>query len=945
MPEPRPLRPRSSSAAWDNPSKLCGRRCCRCPVLNKIIYEPVGAASEAWSLLGPHLSARARALASTEATFSIHMAMVGDSEQNAAPYVIFCVEDGDLQTALRDDGILNDLLGEYPEIAIGFSPNLPQHLADDVSDDASSVEHHQGGELPSDAVGEGHGIVMSPSSNPPQHLPQDMSSAGLHQDGTQAAPVIPYHVWATDANPRIGIRFYVQPRNGGPCRMSTGGPVFRHGERTYQTTVRHVFFRSEQPQTASAQPSFQFDLDMDDSDAEDDDSPGTRSPDLGSEVSYHSEQDESPGTPFTPFSSYASPSPMEGLEVDYHDLNMGRIPQGAVHIGNAVPETVEGVQRAVDVALVEVNVGDSDPNIICFDPFDSTRRMRVTRPVDFPVDLTEERDWRAPVVVVTPGGPVCGRLLQTVAYIKPRHQREFLEVYPLILEEGMELEAGYCGSVVVLIRNDEALMLGHVVFGHPDTNVAYILPMQGIVRDIARALHLRSNHEISLHHGGGLPIRLQEAWNFRTEFASPQFYRELGEDVMPAAHKLHGLIKAVGKLEKKVTDSARTFLRKMVRTDAVSVANQSFADLFFQLPPEIRDQVICHLNFREAISLRHVSQRFRSEVTVNGSAISKRFLVSNPLPPLARSLYPHDSPDLAHIDMVGRSHAVAWRLADHVVQWLRNDILLYGSRFQQEAFQPRKVRMKQRLLPSLLVLGRYFDLCRDSLEEEAQGKTGYRNAPIAFAFERRMMGALTDELIFQTSDVALVLVGFLRRTMRPPSKYGAVERTLRLGRTRPPSNQEIAAVLYHGGLETMTAILDLEALDKKETAIRAYCTTPQPRKAAWLDEPEDTSEDSPGGLGAGEQRQQLDLRALLPRLPDLDRVWRPCGEAVLRERGAIRGPRDLNTFPVIMRDLLHAGETSADRLYRQGHDLWHALSDREKRGRASPSARPSLLRR
>ncbi|KAK3356564.1 hypothetical protein B0T25DRAFT_136824 [Lasiosphaeria hispida] len=98
----------------------------------RTFWEPVGPVVSAWPLLGPLLSARAQALAGPDAAFSIHMAMVGDSTETAIPNVVFCVDDSVLQQAIRDDGVLNDMLSAYHlSIGMDFSRILPRFLAQD----------------------------------------------------------------------------------------------------------------------------------------------------------------------------------------------------------------------------------------------------------------------------------------------------------------------------------------------------------------------------------------------------------------------------------------------------------------------------------------------------------------------------------------------------------------------------------------------------------------------------------------------------------------------------------------------------------------------------------------------------------------------------------------------------------------------------------------------
>ncbi|KAK4455201.1 hypothetical protein QBC34DRAFT_433414 [Podospora aff. communis PSN243] len=822
----------------------------------------------------------------------MHMVMIGEVAETAAPHVMICLDDCELQCALRGDGPLNNTIRDnHPPIEMDLCSNMPQLLANS-----------------------GSSTDMAKRASP---IPSTTS----------------YSVWSTEAEPKIGARLYVACDDGGPPRTATAGPVFSHGNKHYQTTVRHVFFRQEDATGLPSEPSFGPELDMDDPKPEDGDNG-----DRGTGGPVTSSSAHSTTKAFSP-QRYASAPPSPGEQYQKYGPGKGKdpeIPRGAFYIGKAVPETVQGPQRAIDYALIEVQASDDvDPNLISYDPSDSSKKLRVTRPAN----MTRLRP-QTPVIVATPSGPVSGTLLATKAYIKPRFQRQSTALYPLVLDDQMELGSGDCGSPVVLVRGDEVHMLGHILFGHPGTAVAYLLPMTAIIEDMAMILGpLTPDGSISLQP----PPREKDtrAQNKRTEFASPKFYKDLEESVMPKTRRGRGLF---GKFIEKLGNARSLIKAKEEKEEVVSQPGSlSFEDLFFQrLPPELRDQVIDCLTFREAMNLRHVSTRFRAAVSVNGHAISRRFLIKNPLPPLAQDLYPHPSPDLTHIDMVGHHHAVAWRLADHVVQWLRRDMFLYGSRFQKQQFQPKKVRMKQRLLPSLLLLGRFFEMCRLSLEEQGRKGETDRTDPITFEVSKDLMRLCGNELLFQTQDVALVLVTFLRRTMRAPSKYGTVEKTLRKSRVDPPPDSEIAAVLYHGGLEMMVNILDLEKLDKKVAAVREYCaplSAPIPAKGsssqeAVLDSVL-TGYEKQGSLSdATPKSERFDIHPLLRRLPNMDDVWRPSAEAVLIERAAIRGERDLNSFSVALKELIRESETRADALYRNGHDLWHALSDSEQRHRS-----------
>ncbi|KAK0614650.1 hypothetical protein B0T14DRAFT_312155 [Immersiella caudata] len=883
----------NTSLEWMARSQLCGRQVYFDPRRGMTFWEPAGLLAEAWPVLGPLVSTRTQALALRlpAAAFSIHFAMIGESPQTTTPNVVFCLEDDALREAIRNDGRLRDIMSStFPPIELHFCPNLPKLLAADAPE-----------------------VQLQPPQN---------------ANAIPSGP--PYGVWTTAAGPKVGTRIYVAGRNGGSPRIATAGVVFRHGDTTIQTTVRHVFFPLDTTSAALTNPSFSSDLVLEDSDDDDEDDPcSSTGESTNDELVEGDEQDgRSPqATPNTSFSAQES-SPFD-IEIGHAPENgkAPEIPRDATRIGSALRHTVEGAQRAVDCALVEVQAGENaDPNFFSYDPFDPTRGFRVTKLANI-----KNMPSGAPVLVATPTGLVKGALGTTLAYFKPKYQRESLAAYPLTLDAGMALKEGDCGSVALHIQAEEVSLLGHVVFGHP--GIVYILPIDLLFEDMARVLRLRPE-EIQLHPGP------PHARNVRTEFASRKFFTSMGEPAMPRRRPLRGLLRKVG----EKMDSARTrALVVMERRKGVVEFTYSFHHLFFRLPPEIRDEVVNCLEFRDAMSLRRVSRSFRHAVSVNGLGISKRFLDENPLPPLALQLYPHAAPDLAHVHMVGHRHSVAWKLADHVVQWLRQEMYLCGSRHQQVHFRPKKVRMKQRLLPSLLLLGRFFELSYDAIED-ARREHGeeVKEGPLYFPSEGRVTGGCSNELVVQTKNIALIFVNFLERALSPPSKHGTAERALRNLRhgspfsSKPLAKEEIAAVLYHGGLGHIVEVLDLGSLEGKTAAVRAYCDSPTLPPVPPTGDA--ASPNRRTGLDTGQvaaKTSLLRLRKLLPRLPRLEHIWQPPDEGVTGTRNTAVAQAQRRA--AVMRELVQEDDTIADGLYREGgHDLWHALSDMERSRRMLP---------
>lgn len=366
--------------------------------------------------------------------------------------------------------------------------------------------------------------------------------------------------------------------------------------------MRHVFLRNESS-SSLLQSTFPTDLDIDDSGSDFDSdhfnqSTHKTSDSFDGETYCSTDSDNtSHGSSSVPFTVQESLSPsfIHAQELDTSQPprkgKEPKVPRGVIHISSALRETVEAVDRAVDCSLIEVQVvPEAHPNMVSYDPSDSTKKVRITRPADMikiPLSGTQ-------VVVATSSRPVSGRLYKTLAYIKPPCQREVVAVYPLHLDEDMSLEAEGCDSAVIQLKGSEVDMFGHVVFGvaiHAGTAVAYILPIDTIIDDITKVLKLLPLEELSLHPGPQQGPRVDGG--MRIEFASPKFYRDMEEVAIPKKHVLRGLR---DKLVVKV-GNARALLKAESRIE-VEVAQPYYLErLFFRLTPELRDQVIEFLDF------------------------------------------------------------------------------------------------------------------------------------------------------------------------------------------------------------------------------------------------------------------------------------------------------------------------------------------------------------
>jgi len=907
---------------WADPPALCGMPLHYCPVAAQNCWDAVGPAAEAWSALSPRIRAVGDDLAPTDSTFSIHIVMIGESKCTARPCILFCTTDGRLHEAVRDCRFLQSIMTEYPALTIEFSANPPEHLA---------------------------------HSAPP---------GALLAPGQQADPVADANgVWAADVSQKIGRRFYIRDPAGGPPRIATGGPIFFYGTKAYQTTVRHAFSRLQKPPPSEPQACFQSDLAWESSsdDSDDDEAavdrvasrsrPAARGDQRGSiQAVEHvtSSEDTGPGSTLglgidpasLPAATQIAPAAIPAsADLEQH-VDSGcvgsQMPADSIRIGTAMQETIGGGQRHLDYVLVEVQVSeDEDASLVSFDHVNKSRQIRVTKPGY--VDMIK-RDANPSVVVITSSRPANGKLLTTPAYVKPNGWSKSQTVYPIRMDEGQGLEPGDCGSAVIDIL--EGRVFGHIVFGHPGTKIAYMLPMGDIINDIAQVLGPHAQLQLSQQRtgSGAMPSaggrgRAGGRGEYRTftEFASPRYYEGVNHRTMPEKHILRSL---VGTIEDKVGGGIRALAARHRKTRRPR-RDGTFESLFFSLPPELRDNIIQFLDFRSAMSLRRVSQRWRDEVSVNCLAIAKHFLDNHPLPLLATQLYPHTSPDVSHIQKVGSFHATASRLADYISTWLTREMFLHETRIQLVDFKTTKLQIKRRLVPPLFILVHFFQTYSQYLLRLSR----HRGCPEEPApchiqssicqLERRIMSHYDTPHILQTQDAALILITYLQRIMNPPSKYGRVERAIHHYLKEPPSDQELAGVLCLGGLDLTVRLLDTGGYDKRVAAVHAFLRSRPPPQLSQLQHAGGQSEET-AALQANPHEPE-DLRALLPHVPALDDIWHRTGEKLLLERGAIRTPRELHNYQQALHELIQRDEIPADQLYGNGHAPWHALCDKEIR--------------
>ncbi|ORY62086.1 uncharacterized protein BCR38DRAFT_305195, partial [Pseudomassariella vexata] len=351
----------------------------------------------------------------------------------------------------------------------------------------------------------------------------------------------------------------------------------------------------------------------------------------------------------------------------------------------------------------------------------------------------------------------------------------------------------------------------------------------------------------------------------------------------------------------------------------------TFEVLFFNLPPEIRDQIIRLLPFRSAMNLRQVSTKWRAAVSSNASAISKLFLVRNPLPSLAQTLYPNLNQDMQYIQEVGHRHGVASRLAAHIAKWLSQEFYLHKSREQQHHFQSTKRHIQQRLVPSLFAAFHFFEmypkhLLQHNRSHERHDSLLRRHDVAEFQFERASMEFYSNDILLQTHEIFDIIINFVRRLLSPPSYYGFWERSLRGYLKKAPRDQVYAAILCLGGLDVVVQLANISDVMQRRSAVdRFYASLPRTKKSTPAVQSTFRAEvsrlfhhkakpaagsDKTGSIvpmrGLGED----DLRLLLPLLPALNDSWHHTAEALLLEKMVVGSRGDIKNYTQMLTELI-----------------------------------------
>ncbi|KAJ2894795.1 uncharacterized protein MKZ38_007224 [Zalerion maritima] len=816
-------------------------------------------------------------------------------------------------------------------------------------------------------------------------------------------------VWADDTRQEVGRRLHFPQCKGGQSWEATGGPVIFVGSDAYQITARQSLAISGQcsgpppvlipPEFAGSESSpLDFEMESDIGSEESRDSGASVGP-LESFASSFGQSDQASHV----FPEYlgvslddTSSSTLDARQRSNTSEDKRKnpeLPRGSLRIGQIVP----GTRRDLNYSLVALDVSSSnDRNLLCYELAGSSSKIRVIK--------TGKVKTATSTVLVTSTGLVrCKVFSSTEHPMRLEGHAKFQFLYQVkLLGEGRVFRNEECGSCIVDALTGEAF--GHIVCGYPGTAFAFMAPIELIIQDIQRLLqadvHFAPLSEAvpsgkklireRLEDSATTPLRQMSdaaAMKFESrfrkkkkrpekpspsgfsipfeprvvvEFGSPKYFEDLADgkettgklDTGKKMTKRHFFREIRSDFQERATkvkavgpQHFRYGLLSLSRHGRAQNEDSTFEMRFFSLPIEIQDMVVNELPFRSAMSLRHVSRRWRSAVKANARVITNRFLTNDPLPPLVKQLYDNKAPDLQYIDEVGHRYTVASKLANHVSRWLSEEIFQHKSINTQE----RRRLIQKRLIPPLFATLHFVEKFPGSLllylrseSRNGAGPGGGRRDRLPsslYPFEEEMMSSYSDDILLQTQRMFEILLKFIDRIMRPMSYYGSVQKLFHgyLGK-RPLPKESQGILVCFGGLEAVLLLAETSDYGQRLAIARKFVSTlrsglPGNSIRGQKTQPPIPSNSSrvssPLSIPVPADIAPEDLKLLLDNLPPLDKMFGPTARYLLtaRSRRAVTHPGDLKNYSQSLTELVRPTETMADRLYGDGHHLFHALLD------------------
>lgn len=425
--------------------------------------------------------------------------------------------------------------------------------------------------------------------------------------------------------------------------------------------------------------------------------------------------------------------------------------------------------------------------------------------------------------------------------------------------------------------------------------------------------------------------------------------------------------------------------------DANKSSSLAFDQLFFNLPNELKIQVIASLPLSDVLNLRLASRAWHGMVTLNEVPIV-RYQLEHEVPAYAKRLYPiPDASGYSLHYLCGLWHRlhVAAKLARRMCDWCTKEIFLKTTKDQVASFAGQRERMYRRLIPLLFTIFHFFETYRklhiQYIQERGYGleRTPYTFNPI----EAHIMRMYDNRTLLQVHQVFPMVVSSFSRRLRPPSYVGRLEKTIRGYLRDEPTDDVKTAVLCLGGLRQMLRCWEVNGYNTRVGTVEQWYSgvkstkeSPRPaeqngkdsmksrrglmglgrRKSSWQgrDAPkaEDLTEPPPSrgsleqiptrnpmtapsnlvfntSLVAGMPMDRLELdqyQLLLNDLPQLQKLWLTTAEAMILDRQIVERQCDIKRNAAVLIDLIKEDGVVEEDIW------WYGMA-------ATESIRPPLL--
>ncbi|KAI9788612.1 MAG: hypothetical protein M1816_006758 [Peltula sp. TS41687] len=329
-------------------------------------------------------------------------------------------------------------------------------------------------------------------------------------------------------------------------------------------------------------------------------------------------------------------------------------------------------------------------------------------------------------------------------------------------------------------------------------------------------------------------------------------------------------------------------------------------DPFGALPIEIQLKIVCNLSFDDILYLRQACKAVNQMIMTNEQTIVRDQILTK-VPPYIIKLYPPlGRMKLRFLAGLAHRQMVCKQLAELVADHIEKELLRLRTPRARKEFEPRKQRIRKKMVPMLFTLFHHFELFRSVYVEHLVS----HDTPMQPTdWERETLRLYSSQDLLRAHMMYEFLCQCFALRLRPPTYAGRLERYFRGWHEHVEiSNDSVAKLIVIGGLREMARIWQIEDFNERLYKLEAwvvglysrangsvrgirymynsYARSLMTRMDWWHEEPYLTippRQDLPMPIL---NREALDY--ILAHLPPLWTIWYPAAERELIDRRVLR---------------------------------------------------------